>query len=244
MSQEQQTHPATESKAAEHQGTQATSSTGEPSTEVQLPTRLFSGHDPFCEFSVDPLTTGGWHSSFGSRFGRVVQRLENLSEELLGIRPSFLRPITPEDATHYSFQTATMHSFVGKDGKVHSEQYVSSDAGHREHQIRETHQAYANSETGVSKRALEQHLGPRAMKTVKVRGADDKEDTKEMLLGMETTEKEGFHKDFTDQAHHLPEHQSFHSDFFRDFGSSAFPAIEGLGKWSQHALEAGRKGGA
>eukprot|EP00933_Yihiella_yeosuensis_P008924 TRINITY_DN11464_c0_g1_i1.p1 TRINITY_DN11464_c0_g1~~TRINITY_DN11464_c0_g1_i1.p1 ORF type:complete len:262 (+),score=66.85 TRINITY_DN11464_c0_g1_i1:85-870(+) len=222
---------------------------------------LFRGHDPFNEFSPDPFESGGMHRVFGSGFGRVTRSLERLSEEILGVRP-ILPQVPPEAEAEvptgakprtgsYSVQSASMHSFLGKDGKMHTEQYASSDVGHMDHQIRETHQAYSNSRTGMQKRALEQHLGDRGMKTVKHQAAGTTETkTTEMFLGMDATEesKETFNKDFAAKAEHLPEHQSFGGEFFRGFGLGGgalkFPAIPGAGGWAKSALESGSQGGA
>lgn len=227
----------------------------EASTDAVTPSltrRLFRGHDPFAEFSPDPFSGGGSHRLFGNRFGRVMQRLENLSEEILGVRPV----LPPQEAAsipgaaRYSVQTASMSSFVGADGRIHTEQFASSDVGDRGHEIRETHQAYANSDTGEQKRALEQHLGPRGMKTVKSRGsADATEKSTEMYLGMENTaaSREAFSTDFSSKAEHLPQHQSFSSSFFSGFGTDAgqgLSPLPGAGGWHQGALEQGSKGGA
>eukprot|EP00930_Biecheleria_cincta_P066652 TRINITY_DN5286_c0_g1_i1.p1 TRINITY_DN5286_c0_g1~~TRINITY_DN5286_c0_g1_i1.p1 ORF type:complete len:267 (-),score=65.86 TRINITY_DN5286_c0_g1_i1:187-921(-) len=209
--------------------------------------QLFRGHDPFAEFSADPFSSGGSHRIFGGGFGRVMQRLENLSEEILGVRP-VLPPQEP-GAARYSVQTASMSAFVGEDGQVHTEQFASSDVGDRDHDIRETHQAYSNSATGEQKRALEQHLGPRGVKTVKKRGGHDAvEESTEMFLGMEnTTEaRDVFTKDFSSKAQHLPEHQSFRGNFFSGFGAAeAGLQLPGAGSWRRGALEEqGSKGGA
>ncbi|CAE8631295.1 unnamed protein product [Polarella glacialis] len=210
---------------------------------------LFRGHDPFAEFSPDPFSAGGAHRAFGSGFGRIRQRLENLSEELLGVRPTFPHRVTLPDAAQYSVQTATMSSFVDENGQMRTEQFASSDVGHREHDIRETHQAYSNSATGVNKCSLEQHLGPRAVKTAKKRDKDAKEDTSEMFLGMEHTpeSKDSFNKDFEAKAQHLPEHQTFSGDFpgFSGLpGGLRMPPLPGAGSWrQQRALETGKGGG-
>lgn len=212
--------------------------------------RLFRGHDPFAEFSADPFNSGGSHRIFGSSFGRVMQRLENLSEEILGVRPV----LPPQEAAvpgtaRYSVQTASMSAFVDKDGQVQTEQFASSDVGDRDHEIRETHQAYSNSATGEQKRALEQHLGPRGVKTVKKRGGyNATEDSIDMFQGMENTAaaRDTFAEDFKSKAEHLPEHQSFRGNFFSGFGAAeAGLQLPGAGSWRRGALEEqGSKGGA
>ncbi|CAE8619254.1 unnamed protein product [Polarella glacialis] len=218
-----------------------------------LTARFFHGHDPFAEFSPDPFSAGGTHrafgSGFGSGFGRVMQGLENLSEELLGVRPTFPHRVTLPGAAHFSVQTATMSSFADENGQTNTEQFASSDVGHRGHNIRETHQAYSNSATGVNKCALEQHLGHQAVKKVKKRDKDAREETSEIVLGMEDTveSKGSFKKDFEAKAQHLPEHQTFSGDFpgFSGLpGGLRMPPLPGAGGWRQpRALETG-KGGA
>ncbi|CAE8688533.1 unnamed protein product [Polarella glacialis] len=214
-----------------------------------LTDRLFSGHDPFAEFSPDPFSAGGTHRGSGSGFGRAMLRIENLLEELLGVRPTFPHRVTLPDAERYSVQTATMSSFVDENGQMHTEQFASSDVGNSEHNIRETHQAYSNSDTGVNKCALEQHLGPQAVKTVKKRDKDAKEDTSEMFLGVQHTvlSKDSFNKDFAAKARYLPEHQTFSGDFpgFSGLpGGLRMPPLPGAVGWrQQRALETGKGGG-
>eukprot|EP00930_Biecheleria_cincta_P006682 TRINITY_DN10773_c0_g1_i1.p1 TRINITY_DN10773_c0_g1~~TRINITY_DN10773_c0_g1_i1.p1 ORF type:complete len:251 (-),score=58.86 TRINITY_DN10773_c0_g1_i1:105-857(-) len=215
---------------------------------MPLTQRLFRGHDPFAEFSPDPFSGGGSHRLFGGSFGRIAQRLENLSEEILGVRPM----LPPQEAasipgaSRYSVQTASMSSFLGSDGQMHTEQFASSDVGDRGHDIRETHQAYANSATGEQKRALEQHMGKHGMKTVKWRsGQQAAEESNEMVLGMENSAeaREAFRKDFAGKAEHLPEHKPFTGRFFAGFGAGD-ARLPGAAGWRhQDALE-GSKGGA
>eukprot|EP00930_Biecheleria_cincta_P043330 TRINITY_DN29770_c0_g1_i1.p1 TRINITY_DN29770_c0_g1~~TRINITY_DN29770_c0_g1_i1.p1 ORF type:complete len:248 (-),score=34.49 TRINITY_DN29770_c0_g1_i1:162-905(-) len=217
-----------------------------------LSRRLFRGHDPFSEFSPDPFSGGGSHRVFGSAFGRVMHKLQDLSEEILGVAPT----LPPQESSHvpgaarYSVQTASMNSWTGEDGRVHTEQFVTSDVGDRSHGIRETHQAYANSATGEQQRALEQHLGQRGLKTVKKRvGREGAEEHKDMILGMEDTAdaREGFAKDFNSNAEHLPQHQSFSGEFFTHFETGSrqgLTSLPGKGGWLKDVPEHGHRGGS
>eukprot|EP00928_Gymnodinium_smaydae_P001144 TRINITY_DN10417_c1_g1_i1.p1 TRINITY_DN10417_c1_g1~~TRINITY_DN10417_c1_g1_i1.p1 ORF type:complete len:266 (-),score=40.60 TRINITY_DN10417_c1_g1_i1:88-783(-) len=229
-----------------------TDTLAEASPPQSLTQRLFRGHDPFTEFSPDPFRSGGAHRVFGSSFGRVLQGLEDLSERITGVRPVLPQqePAPLPGATRYSVQTASMSSFMGADGQVHTEQFASSDVGDRTREIRETHQAYSNSETGEHKRALEQHLGQRGKKTVRLRGGQRTvEESNEMLMGMDGTAeaKELFDKEFESQSKHLPEHMAFGGGFFSGFGTGSFQGLSplpGSGRWRQGALESGSAGGA
>lgn len=216
------------------------------SSESLPVSNIFKGHDPFAEFSPDPSSLGGVNQLLGNKFGRVVERLENLSEEILGVRPS-IPSISSMQLPRYSVQTASMSSYLDKDGNVQTEQFASSEVGHRTHGIREAHCAYENTRTGVKKRSLEQHLGQQAIKKVKQRGKSGDDSSNEMFLGMDPTQEavDAFDKDFAAKAEHLPEHETFAGDFFKDFGGGLrFPPLPGAGRWKQSALEPGSQGGA
>jgi hypothetical protein len=202
---------------------------------------LFHGHDPFKEFSPDPFARGGIHSSLRSGFGRVMEEMErDLLGGALGMRPMFPSTAGEMSAPRgtYSIQTATMSSFMGPDGKMHTEQFASSDVGHREQDIRETHQAYHNSATGVSKMALEQHLGVRARKKVREVGKAGEEQNTELFRGLEEAGREEFDKAFTEKASSLPEHRRFDTGILGGLGS-AFEPLKGLASWSRPALQGG-----
>eukprot|EP00931_Biecheleriopsis_adriatica_P026499 TRINITY_DN16130_c0_g1_i1.p1 TRINITY_DN16130_c0_g1~~TRINITY_DN16130_c0_g1_i1.p1 ORF type:complete len:245 (-),score=60.38 TRINITY_DN16130_c0_g1_i1:14-748(-) len=210
-----------------------------------LTQRLFRGHDLFSEFSPDPFRSGGSHRLFGSSFSRVMQRLEGLSESILGTCPMLPQSETIPGAARYSVQSASMSSWLGDDGQIHTEQFASSDVGDRGHDIRETHQAYSNTCTGEQKRALEQHLGQRGVKSVKQRaGPSAAEESRDMFLGLESAEeREEFKQDFASKAKHLPDHQSFTGRFFQDFGAGS-SQLPGAGGWRPQGALEGSKGGA
>lgn len=207
---------------------------------------LFGGRDPFCEFSPEPFRLGGIHSAISRSFNRVLatmERMEESIEELVGLRhhPEALttelleaerqqREEQPMGA--YSIQTATMRTFLGLDGRLHTEQFASSDVGHRDHDIRETHQAYSNSATRIQRRALEQQLEGRGRKTVREVGRDGKELTKEMYLGMEEKDRAAFDEAFQKKAVHLPAHRLFEAGQLAGFGASCPPALQGAAAWS------------
>eukprot|EP00933_Yihiella_yeosuensis_P032194 TRINITY_DN25787_c1_g1_i2.p1 TRINITY_DN25787_c1_g1~~TRINITY_DN25787_c1_g1_i2.p1 ORF type:complete len:253 (+),score=54.49 TRINITY_DN25787_c1_g1_i2:44-760(+) len=190
------------------------------------------GPDPFDEFCPDPFAGAGTctspHRISESRAGKVRTSLETIETEVGNMKPIMPQLLTevrigpasmPENG-RYSVQSASMSSFVGSDGKLRTEQYASSEVGHRDHGIREMHQAYSDPCSGIHKRALEQHLGDCAVKTVKLWTArSPKADTKEMFLGVDGTAKakEAFSADFSAKAGHLPEHRNFNDQFFSSF---------------------------
>lgn len=204
---------------------------------------LFGGRDPFKEFSPDPFSRGGIHSALSSGFGRAMEEMSSLAQEVGMPQMPFPQVRLPEPRGSYSIQTAAMSAFPGPDGRMHTEQFASSDVGHKEHDIRETHQAYSNSATGEEKRALEQHLGSRAWKSTRAQTGTQPELSTEMFLGMEKEKREEFDKDFAAKAHHLPEHRPIPSGLLRGSYMPLLGSAPWLPAGPKGALE-GQKGGA
>lgn len=167
---------------------------------------LFGGSDPFQEFSQGP---GGF--GFG---GSMMSRFDNLAAEMMRGFPDhgdmmkgFSSNSNVPGGGSYSCQTFAMSSVMGKDGKMHTEKYSSSDVGHTGHGIREAQHAYSNSTSGVDKMGLERHLGDRARKMVKERNRFSMEEKcSEMLRGMDEGGRDHFDKDFSGLSRHLPPH--------------------------------------
>mmetsp|Transcript_59078 Transcript_59078/g.93527 ORF Transcript_59078/g.93527 Transcript_59078/m.93527 type:complete len:253 (-) Transcript_59078:70-828(-) len=164
---------------------------------------LFGGADPFQEFS-----SPGGGLGFG---GSMMSRFDNLAAEMMrgfpdhGEMKGFSSNVPGGGS--YSCQTFAVSSVMGKDGKMHTEKYSSSDVGHTGHGIREAQHAYSNSTSGVDKMGLERHLGDRARKMVKERNRFTMEEKcSEMLRGMDEGGRDHFDKDFSGLSRHLPAH--------------------------------------
>ena len=166
---------------------------------------LFGGSDPFQEFSQGP---GG----FGAFGGSMMSRFDNMAAEMMKGFPNhgdMMKGISSGNMSggSYSCQTYAMSSVMGKDGKMHTEKYSSSDVGNTNHGIREAQHAYSNSTSGVDKMGLERHLGDRARKMVKERNRFTMEEkSSEMLRGMDEAGRDHFDKDFSGMSRHLPAH--------------------------------------
>merc|ERR1719313_1976083 len=85
----------------------------------------------------------------------------------------------------YASKTMMYSAKRGADGNMHSERFTSSTVGVPHRSIRETQQAYSNSQTGVDKMALEREIGEQGRKMVKERSrkSGEERDT-QMLRGM------------------------------------------------------------
>merc|ERR1719478_1465791 len=85
----------------------------------------------------------------------------------------------------YSSKTMMYSAKRGSDGNMHSERFTSSTVGVPQRSIRETQQAYSNSETGIDKMALERQIGRQGRKVVKERSSKtgEERDT-QMFRGM------------------------------------------------------------
>jgi len=209
-----------------------------------MTSRLFGGRDPFTDFSADPFETWGTSRMFGRGFDRAISRMEDLSEDLLGVRTPLMRMPRMEmgKGGSYSVQSTTMTSFTDEKGNVHTEQFASSDVGNVDEDVREAKQMYANSESKVMKHALEQHVGGRAHKVVRVRGVEDQDMTTEMFKGMEGTDKDkaAFKEEFGLKAEKLPKHREMRG-LLRDMPGLDVSPLEGLAGWTP-ALEQGTRG--
>ncbi|CAL1160339.1 unnamed protein product [Cladocopium goreaui] len=162
---------------------------------------LFGGSDPFQEFSQGP--------GFGFG-GSMMSRFDNLAAEMMRGFPDHgeMKGFSSNVPGGGSYcQSFAMSSVMGKDGKMHTEKYSSSDVGHTGHGIREAQHAYSNSTSGVDKMGLERHLGDRARKMVKERNRFTMEEKcSEMLRGMDEGGRDHFDKDFSGLSRHLPPH--------------------------------------
>ncbi|CAJ1431911.1 unnamed protein product [Effrenium voratum] len=162
------------------------------SGDALTPFSMFGGHDPFKDFSTP---------GFG---GSMMSKFDNMAADMLKGFPT--NGSIPGGGS-YSCQTFAMSSMTGKDGKVHTERYCSSDVGNPQHGIREAQHAYSNSTSGVDKMGLERHLGERARKMVKERNRNTMEEKcSEMLRGMDENGRDHFERDFGGLSQHLPSH--------------------------------------
>merc|ERR1712194_526220 len=69
----------------------------------------------------------------------------------------------------YSCKTMMYSAKRGADGNMQSEKFTSSTVGNAERKLRETQQAYSNSEKAIDKMSLERQIGDQGRKTVKER---------------------------------------------------------------------------
>eukprot|EP00929_Paragymnodinium_shiwhaense_P108376 TRINITY_DN74693_c0_g1_i1.p2 TRINITY_DN74693_c0_g1~~TRINITY_DN74693_c0_g1_i1.p2 ORF type:complete len:267 (+),score=57.68 TRINITY_DN74693_c0_g1_i1:78-878(+) len=173
---------------------------------------LFGGRDPFKEFGADPFGGPGFGGGFGGIGGMMKQFDEMARDMRTGSMPPSARQMGggAPGGGQYACQTFSMSSVRGADGKMHTEQYMSSDVGNRDHGIRERQDAYSNSTTGVDKMGLERQLGDRGRKVVKERDRRTQEERQtEMFRGMDEGGKGAFDRDFSGKAHHMPQHARY-----------------------------------
>lgn len=176
---------------------------------------IFSGADPFQEFSSSPFS--------GGLGGSMMSRFDNIAAEMMRGFPShgeMMKGFSSDvPGGSYSCQTYAMSSVMGKDGKMHTEKFASSDVGNPQHGIREAQHAYSNSSSGVDKMGLERHLGDRARKMVKERNRLTMEEkSSEMFRGMDEGGRDHFDKDFSGLSRHLPPHGRGGIGAFADTG--------------------------
>lgn len=108
----------------------------------------------------------------------------------------------------YSSKTMMYSAKRGADGNMQTERFTSSTVGVPQRSIRETQQAYSNSEKGIDKMALERQLGDQGRKVVKERSrrSGEERDT-HMFRGMTEEHAPRFDERWqTDAAPYLPSH--------------------------------------
>lgn len=189
---------------------------------------LFGGRDPFMEFSPEPFIPSGrmevempGNIAFGVFFDDGTGRsLGSPNATFRGVFPdipsfiSFPARFDSEDQpteNTYTVQTSLMRAFRGPDGRLATERFAEVDYGDQTHDVRETHQAYDNSATGIRKQATEQHLGGKAKKSVKELKPDGQELNTEIFKGMDGSEKAEFERNFHQKAKNLPDGKSLGS---------------------------------
>lgn len=159
---------------------------------------ILGPRDPFAEFGcADPVRNGA-----GGDFFKP-----NLTGEFENAR----RAVGIPDGEHtssgqYSCQSFVMSSRSGADGKEHTEQYATSEVGHRGEDIRETQQFYRNTSSGIEKLGLERQLGDKGRKLVEERNLHNMEVvTSEMFKGIDESKRDHFELEYMSKAHHLPD---------------------------------------
>lgn len=190
------------------------------------PGGFFGGRDPFAEFG-GLEAFGGLGAGFG---GSLMAQFEDMARGM-GAGPGDSAAMRGGGGNgQYVCQTFAMSSHMGPDGKMHTEQYSSSDVGNTQQKIRESQQAYSNSTTGIDKMGLERQLGDRARKVVKERHRGSMEErSTEMFRGMDEGGAAAFDRDFGAHSHHVPQHPPFDARRMLAAGAPSGRALGGGG---------------
>lgn len=133
---------------------------------------------------------------------------ESQSSNFLARRDPFKELSKESDLPGASTGQYTTRSFAsishsGPDGKVATERFASSAAGHGKNGIHEARYLYSNS-SGTEKSSYEQHLGGRSRMAVTEKQSGNQSQYSQLFRGMNEAGAKAFDQDFETSAEHLP----------------------------------------